>query len=42
MISGIKDIAVVTGGNSGMGKATVAALADQGYTVVMLCRNSQS
>ena len=34
-----KKIAVVTGGNSGMGKATVAALADQGYTVIMLCRN---
>jgi NAD(P)-dependent dehydrogenase (short-subunit alcohol dehydrogenase family) len=34
-----KKIAVVTGANSGMGKATVAALADRGYTVVMLCRN---
>lgn len=32
-------IAVVTGANSGMGKATVAALADQGFTVIMLCRN---
>jgi retinol dehydrogenase 14 len=35
----LKKLAIVTGGNSGMGKATVAALADQGYTVVMLCRN---
>lgn len=34
-----KKIALVTGANSGMGKATVAALADQGYTVIMLCRN---
>jgi retinol dehydrogenase 14 len=34
-------IAVVTGGNSGMGKATVAALADQGIHVVMLCRNKE-
>ncbi len=32
-------VAIVTGGNSGMGKATVAALADQGYTVILLCRN---
>ena len=36
-----KRIAIVTGGNSGMGKATVAALADQGYTVIMLCRNKK-
>lgn len=36
---GAKKIAIVTGGNSGMGKATVAALADQGYAVIMLCRS---
>ncbi|MDF2540253.1 MAG: short-chain dehydrogenase [Herbinix sp.] len=41
MISDDKKIAVVTGANSGMGKATVAALADQGYTVVMLCRSKE-
>jgi len=34
-----KKIAMVTGGNSGMGKATVAALADQGFQVIMLCRS---
>ena len=39
MFSDDKKIAVVTGANSGMGKATVAALADQGYTVIMLCRS---
>lgn len=39
MVTEGKKIAVVTGGNSGMGKATVAALADRGFTVVMLCRN---
>lgn len=33
-------IAIVTGANSGMGKATVAALADKGYEVIMLCRDS--
>ena len=32
-------IAIVTGANAGMGKATVAALADKGYKVIMLCRN---
>ena len=31
--------AIVTGANSGMGKATVAALADKGYEVIMLCIN---
>ncbi len=36
-----KKIALVTGANSGMGKATAAALADQGYLVVMLCRNKE-
>lgn len=36
-----KKIAVVTGANSGMGKATVAALADRGYTVLMLCRSKE-
>ncbi|MDF2543804.1 MAG: short-chain dehydrogenase [Herbinix sp.] len=34
-------IAIVTGANSGMGKATTAALADHGYTVIMLCRNKE-
>lgn len=36
-----KKLAMVTGANSGMGKATAAALADQGYQVVMLCRNKE-
>ncbi|MBH1941811.1 SDR family oxidoreductase [Mobilitalea sibirica] len=36
-----KKIAIVTGGNAGMGKATVAALADYDYTVIMLCRNKE-
>lgn len=31
MLSNMKNIAIVTGGNSGMGNATVAALADLGY-----------
>ena len=39
MVNGQKRIAMVTGGNSGMGKATVAALADRGFTVIMLCRS---
>lgn len=37
----IKKIALVTGANSGMGKATVASLADQGYRVIMLCRSEE-
>lgn len=32
---------LVTGANSGMGKATVAALADMGAAVVMLCRSEE-
>jgi len=31
--------AIVTGANSGMGKATVAALSDLGMKVIMLCRD---
>lgn len=34
-------IAIVTGANSGMGKATVAELSDRGYEVIMLCRDSK-
>lgn len=34
-------VAIVTGANSGMGKATVAELADKGYEVIMLCRDSK-
>ncbi len=34
-------LAIVTGGNSGMGKATVSALADHGFTVIMVCRSRQ-
>lgn len=34
-------IAIVTGANSGMGKATVAALADMGATVIMMCRDKK-
>ncbi len=33
--------AIVTGANSGMGRATVAALTDKGYEVIMLCRSEQ-
>lgn len=36
-----KKVAIITGANSGMGKATASALADQGYHVIMLCRNKQ-
>lgn len=36
-----RKIALVTGANSGIGKATAIALAKMGMTVVMLCRNLQ-
>lgn len=32
-------ISIVTGANSGIGKVTALALAKQGFTVVMMCRN---
>lgn len=32
-------ISIVTGANSGIGKVTAIALAKQGFTVVMMCRN---
>lgn len=34
-------IAIVTGGNSGMGKATAAALADKGFMVVLAVRSRE-
>jgi len=34
-------IAVVTGANSGIGKVTAQALLDEGYRVVMICRNPE-
>lgn len=34
-------VALVTGANSGMGMATVAALSDMGAKVIMLCRNEK-
>lgn len=37
----VRPIAVVTGGNSGMGKATVAGLADRGFETVMVCRSAE-
>lgn len=36
----IEKIAVVTGANSGIGKITSRALLDEGYRVVMICRNA--
>ncbi|MDD2282761.1 MAG: SDR family NAD(P)-dependent oxidoreductase, partial [Eubacteriales bacterium] len=33
------DVVLVTGANSGMGKATALALAKTGAQVVMLCRH---
>ena len=37
----LNKIAVVTGANSGMGKATARALLDEGATVIMLCRSEE-
>ena len=38
----LKDkVAIVTGANSGMGKATARALLDEGATVIMLCRSEK-
>ena len=37
----MKKTALVTGANSGTGKAAAAALADKGMHVVMLCRSEQ-
>jgi retinol dehydrogenase 14 len=38
-MEGTKRAVLVTGANSGMGRATTAILADEGYHVVMLCRD---
>ena len=34
-------MALVTGGNKGLGKETAKGLADQGHTVLLGCRNLQ-
>ena len=35
-----KGLALITGANSGMGKATAVALLRKGYRVLMLCRDA--
>ncbi|MEZ4883782.1 MAG: SDR family oxidoreductase [Chitinophagales bacterium] len=34
-------IAIITGGNAGIGKQTAIGLAEKGYTIVLFCRNEQ-